>query len=142
MRFAAVSTLLVVFAGLASAPARAQHAVRLTWTASPDAASNPSLAYNVYRAPACAAAFAKLNNSPVAATSYTDAGVQPGSYCYQVTSVLTGAEGSPSNQAAVTIAAPQAPVDQACVHRGNLAAWRRCVAAAQRAKSKTEKPAP
>jgi hypothetical protein len=135
-------TLLAIAVVLASAPARAQHSVSLTWTASSDAAANPSLAYNVYRSPTCTGAFARLNASPLGATSYLDAAVLPGaSYCYQVTSVLSGAEGSPSNQAAVLIPSPTRGQQSGCAHRGNLVTWLRCVAAVQHAQPKKGKPA-
>ena len=63
---AATLTLLAIAIGLATPPARAQHSVSVMWTASTDAAANPSLAYNVYRSPICTGAFAKLNASPLA----------------------------------------------------------------------------
>ena len=123
----------------AAIPAPAQHSVSLTWTASVDAASNPSLAYNVYRASTCGGAFSKLNASPLAATTYLDAAVLPGSYCYQVTSVLNGTEGSPSNQAAVLIPGALLPQQTGCPHRGNLLAWVRCAAAVAHSQPKAGK---
>jgi hypothetical protein len=143
VKSAATLTLLAIAIALGSAPARAQHSVSLTWTASTDAATNPSLAYNIYRSPICTGTFAKLNASPLGATSYLDAAVLPGaSYCYQVTSVLSGAEGSPSNQAAVLIPSPPREQQSGCPHRGNLVTWLRCVAALQHAQPKRGKPAP
>lgn len=140
---AATLTLLAIAIALASAPARAQHSVSVTWTASTDATANPSLAYNVYRSPTCTGAFAKLNATPLGATSYLDAAVLPGaSYCYQVTSVLSGAEGSPSNQAAVLIPSPPREQQSGCPHRGSLVTWLRCVASVQHARPKRGKPAP
>ena len=143
MKSAAAFAFILVTIALASAPARAQHSVSLTWTASTDAAANPSLAYNVYRSPTCTGAFAKLNASPLGATSYLDTAVLPGaSYCYQVTSVLSGAESAPSNQAAVLIPSPPREQQSGCAHRGNLVTWLRCVAAIQHAQPKRGKPAP
>ena len=140
---AATLTLLAIAIGLATPPARAQHSVSVMWTASTDAAANPSLAYNVYRSPICTGAFAKLNASPLGATSYLDTAVLPGaSYCYQVTSVLSGAESAPSNQAAVLIPSPPREQQSGCAHRGNLVTWLRCVAALQHAQPKRGKPAP
>lgn len=85
----------------------APHSAVLTWTASADAASNPTLTYNVYRVngscPAVAptsvsgSGFAVLNTSPVTTTTFTDATIQPGVYCYFVTAALAGAESIPSN---------------------------------------------
>ena len=76
---AAIALLVLTFATI---PVSAQHSVNLTWTASSDAADNPSLAYNIYRASTCGGTFTKLNASPLAATAYLDAAVQAGSYCY------------------------------------------------------------
>ena len=136
----AVFTLLAI--ALASTPARAQNSVNLTWTASADAAANPSLAYNVYRSPICTGAFVKMNASPVAATGYLDSGVLPGSYCYQVNSVLSGVEGSASNQAAVLIPGQTLTQQLACRHRGNIIGWLRCVASVQHAQPRKGKSAP
>jgi hypothetical protein len=138
----AIAIAVILAMTLAAPAARAQHSVTLNWTASTDAAANPSLTYNVYRSPTCTGTFAKRNASPVAATSYVESGVLPGSYCYQVTSVLSGAEGAPSNQAAVLIPTPTLPQQSTCVHRGSLAAWLRCVASVQHSQPKRGKPAP
>ena len=137
-----IAIAIILAMTLAAPAARAQHSVTLNWTASTDAAANPSLTYNVYRSPTCTGAFAKRNASPVAATSYVESDVLPGSYCYQVTSVLSGSEGSPSNQAAVLIPATTLPQQSACAHRGSLAAWLRCVASVQHSQPKRGKPAP
>lgn len=119
----------------------------LTWAASASAASNPSLTYNVYRASPCSGSFAKINAGPVAATTYLDNEPAPGSYCYQVTAVLNGAESSPSNTAAATIlpiqpepqSAPNSPAPasakEPCSHAGDLATWIRCVASKAHAKA-------
>jgi hypothetical protein len=139
LEIAIVITLAIT---LATPAARAQHSVILTWTASTDAAANPSLTYNVYRSPTCTGTFAKRNSSPITSTSYAETGVLPGSYCYQVTSVLSGSEGVPSNQAAVLIPAPLLPQQSACAHRGSLAAWLRCVASVQHSQPKRGKLAP
>jgi len=96
-----------------ASPARAQHSASLSWTASSDAAANPTLGYNVYRlAGACPASgtsgFTKLNTSPVTATIYSDATVGLGSVCYYVTATLNGAESVPSNTASAVVL-PGAP---------------------------------
>src|SRR5271154_6260935 len=92
---------------LGAPPAHSQYTVRITWTASSDAAANPSLTYNVYRAATCAGSFAKINSAPVTSTSYVDSGTGAGAaYCYQVTSVLAGVESGPSNQAVAAVPPP------------------------------------
>ena len=96
-----------------AAPARAQHSASLSWTASPDAAANPSLGYNIYRlSGACptsgTAGFTKLNATPISTTTYTDASVGLGSFCYYVTATLNGAESVPSNTASAVVL-PGAP---------------------------------
>ena len=132
----AVAILISAFAAI---PASAQHTVNLTWTASSDATGNPSLAYNIYRASTCGSTFTKLNASPLAATAYLDAAVQPGSYCYQVTSVLSGAESAPSNQAAALIPGASLPQQTGCQHRGSLLSWLRCAGAIAHAQPKAGK---
>jgi hypothetical protein len=82
------------------------HSVTLNWTASTDAAGNPTLSYNVFRligACSATAAFTKINTTPVTATTFVDSGIAPGAYCYQATSFLNGAESKPSNQVAAVI---------------------------------------
>jgi hypothetical protein len=97
------------------------HTVNLSWGASPDAAANPTLTYNIYRlagacpsgAPATVAAltsagFAAANSAPITTTSYSDTTIGPGSYCYAATAVLSAAESVPSNLAPAVIL-PAAP---------------------------------
>ena len=81
-------------------PASAAHNVVLTWTASPDGG-----VVTVYRAPgACSTSsvFASIA-SGVAVNTYTDSTVTVGSFCYQVTTVVTGVESKPSNQVTAVI---------------------------------------
>ena len=99
---AVFASLALVLALVSVAPAKAQHSVSLSWTASSDAAANPTLAYNVYRlAGACPASgtvgFTKLTATPVTVSTFTDATVALGPACYYVTSTLNGAESLPSN---------------------------------------------
>jgi hypothetical protein len=109
-------TALLAFLALAlafAAPAKAQHSASLSWTASSDAAANPSMGYNVYRlAGACptsgTAGFTKLNSTPVTTTSFTDSTIALGNACYYVTATLNGAESVPSNTASAVIL-PGAP---------------------------------
>jgi hypothetical protein len=136
---AAAILALCALATAAAARAQTPHTVSLSWTASADAAANPSLTYNVYRSTGCSGPFVLMNNAPDSATTYLDAAVFAGTYCYLVTAVLSGVESVPSNQAAAAIPAraAQLPAAQAsCVHRGTLIAWLRCVAALPRPQSK------
>lgn len=103
---AAILFLLSFFGGAASAQA---HSVALAWTASADAAANPTLSYNVYRlngacpatAPTSVSAsgFTKLNSAAITTTAYTDSGIAPGTYCYFATAFLNSTESNPSNDA-------------------------------------------
>lgn len=86
------------------------HSVALTWTASTDAAANPTLTYNVYRlngaCPAVAptsvsgSGFIKLNAAAITTTTFSDSGIAPGTYCYFATAFLNSTESVPSNDAA------------------------------------------
>jgi hypothetical protein len=125
-----------IFAAMAMAltfgatPASAQHRVTLAWTASPTAAANPSLTYNVYRQTACTGVFQLQNVTPVAATNFLDGAVVPGTYCYEVTAVLAGVESVPTSVASAGIGAPSfTPSASGCTRRGTLLQWLRCVAA-------------
>jgi hypothetical protein len=118
--------------GFAAASAHAQHNVSISWTASTSAAGNPSLTYNVYRSSGCSGTFALLNTTPIGATTFLDAAVPPGTYCYQATAVLSGLESTPSNEASAVVPAvviitvpPTQP--NGCPHRGPLIGWIRCI---------------
>jgi hypothetical protein len=142
------AAMLLALCALVTTDAFAQsQSAYLRWAPSSDAASNPSLTYNVYRGSSCAGTFTKLNASPVAATIYLDNQPPPGSYCYRVTAVLNGIESTPSNNATATIlplqkqsqtssdsSAPSASSKAPCSHGGDLVNWIRCVAAKARAK--------
>lgn len=108
------SVLLTVAVLLLAVSATCQaHSVTLNWTASADAAGNPTLTYNVYRAAAACptdgtqpAGMAKVAN--VSAVTYQDTAVSVGqSYCYAITALLNGSESAYSNTAGGTI--PVAP---------------------------------
>ena len=124
------------------APAHAQHNVSLAWTASASAAGNPSLTYNVYRSPGCSGTFTLLNTTGIAATTFLDVAVPPGTYCYQATAVLAGVESAPSNEASaivpgtVVITVPLGP-PTACSHRGPLIGWIRCIGSRPHGPKKT-----
>lgn len=134
------------------ASAQQSESTYLRWTSSSDAAANPSLTYNVYRASFCSGAFTKLNTAPVTSTTYLDNQPPPGTYCYRVTAVLNGIESAPSNLATATILLletqpgpsyqpsaassdhqPPASAKAPCSHTGDLVNWIRCVAAKARA---------
>ena len=80
---------------LAAEPAG--HRVVLTWSA-PASSPDPVTGYNVYRTEAGSRAFARLNDSPITSTTYTDNNVQPGAaYTYYVVSVdAHGNQSAPS----------------------------------------------
>lgn len=124
-----IAIAVVLGIALNATPAICQRTVQITWQASSSAAGNPTLTYNVYRAPNCAGQFLKLNALGLSVTSYVDAAVAPGAtYCYRVTAVLNGVESAPSNPAVAVI---PPPVDRqaACEHRGPLIGWIRCLGA-------------
>jgi hypothetical protein len=80
--------------------AQGTHKVTLTWTASPDGG-----VVTVYRAiGTCSTSLTFTSiTSGVAGTTYADSALAPGRYCYQVTTVVNGAESVPSNQAQAVI---------------------------------------
>lgn len=85
--------------------AGAGHSVALTWTAPPDVVSGTT--YNAYRLNAACPSgaltgFTKVG-SAIAGTTYTDATVGAGNWCYYVTQAQGGAESGPSNSAAAVI---------------------------------------
>lgn len=85
-------------------------AIVLLWTDLLNPAT--STVYNVYRAPGiCSAnsAFVKLTQNTIPTTTYQD-NPPSGTYCYQVTAVINGIEGPPSNQLTV-VTKPAAPTD-------------------------------
>lgn len=95
--------------------AQSTHSVDLTWTASSDAAGNPTGTYTIYRAPAACStnppltAFLKVGTAPATATKFTDAPpIALGTYCYIVTFTVNGTESLASNltPAVVLPAAP------------------------------------
>ena len=82
----------------------ATHWVTLDWAAS----NSTVIGYNIYRTPASYESWAKLNSSPVVATSYTDWNVQGGDgYLFSVTSVnAQNVESAFSNATVSTIPSP------------------------------------
>lgn len=125
----------------------------LVWTPNSDAATNPSLTYNVYRATSCSGTFAKINAAPVITTNYLDNQPPAGTYCYRVTAVLDVMESNPSNTAIATILPRQpqtnrtvapapASAQKGCSHSGSLISWIRCIAARPRPNPTRPPPAP
>lgn len=88
------------------------HTVTITWTASSDAAGNPSLVYDIYRAPAACPAtplvFVKVGTTAPLALTFTDTAVPLGTMCYSVTSLVNGVESVQSNPAPAVVL-PAAP---------------------------------
>jgi hypothetical protein len=100
-------------AAVAMTMMQSSHSVTLTWTASTDAIGNPTLFYDVYRAPvACTATptptFSRVGSTAPLATTFTDTAVPLGVFCYVVTSLVNGAESVSSNTAPAVIL-PAAP---------------------------------
>ena len=78
----------------------ASHSVALSWMAS---TSSGVTGYNVYRGTVLGS-YSKMNGSPVAQASYTDATVQGGTYYYVVTAVnSSNAESTYSDPATVVV---------------------------------------
>jgi hypothetical protein len=122
-----IAALLALALAFCVSPVCAQYVVKISWTASTDAAANPSLTYNVYRAATCPGHFTKINAAPITGASFVDTSAAAGAtYCYQVTAVLSGVEGAPSNQA-VAVVPPPADRQAACEHRGPIIGWIRCL---------------
>lgn len=88
------------------------HSIAVSWTPSSDAAANPTLAYQVYRANSLCTAtslvFVKIGSTTTPVLVFNDLAVPPGNYCYKVTSLLNGAESVDSNTAPAVIL-PGAP---------------------------------
>lgn len=99
-----------------TASAQTSHGVDLTWTASTDAAANPSLTYNEYRLiGACPTTgtpvFTKVNSAPITTTEFFDANPAPinSTLCYYVTAVLNGLESAPSSTVQLVFLPPPFP---------------------------------
>lgn len=100
----ATVALLSLFVAVTPLFGQSGHSVKLTWVDSVNPAGQTS--YTVYKATgACSSnsSFAKLT-SGVTALTFTDANVAFGTFCYQVTATVNGAEGAASNQAGATAA--------------------------------------
>jgi hypothetical protein len=108
---------LIAFLLLSATGAMAQstHSVDLSWTASIDAAANPSGTYIIYRAPVpctpapAATAFVKVGSAIASLTKFTDPVVPLGPFCYAVTFSVNGAESLQSNLTPAVVL-PAAPV--------------------------------
>jgi hypothetical protein len=84
-------------------PVPIQHSVALSWSASSNV-----IGYNVYRASVAGGAYAKVNVSPVAATSYVDSSVASGRTYYYVATALdsNNSESTYSSQAIAVVPTP------------------------------------
>ena len=103
--------LFVLLMGLAAfaSTAKAQHTVKLSWTASADTPNT-----NVYRNPgACPTTpngFTKLTSVPVTVAAFTDSAPVIGLSCYYVTAFVNGLESAPSSTVQVSLP-PAAPTN-------------------------------
>lgn len=97
------ATISLLGDGTQTSSPTAAHAVTLTWSAS----ASPVAGYDVYRSEVSGGPYAKLDQAPVAADTYTDATVQAGNtYYYVVTSVnSSGVQSANSAQASATVPA-------------------------------------
>ncbi|HEV2245594.1 MAG TPA: Ig and FN3 domain-containing protein [Terriglobia bacterium] len=68
------------------------HSVNLSWTAS----TSSVIGYNVYSSRVSGGPYVKLNSTPMATTSYTDATVQSGQTYYYVTTAVASGGGTES----------------------------------------------
>lgn len=103
-----LSVLLVV----GTAFGQTTHSVTATWTASPDAAANPTLTYNIYRATSdCTAPNLQLLAvvGPGVLTFKDTTVAASTTYCYGITAELNGLESTPVNGVAVIPANPKPP---------------------------------
>jgi hypothetical protein len=84
----------------------AQHSITLTWTASSDAAANPSMTYNVWRSSGvCGAASPMVQVATgLTALTYKDSAVAAAqTWCYGVTAQVGTAISPMSNEVAGTV---------------------------------------
>lgn len=107
--------LLAILLLLAACPLQAGTAT-ITWSASPDAAANPTLSYNVYRSTgSCPTTIDPTKMTKLGSAtslSYSDTTVSVGTWCYYVTSALNGAESvfdSTAKNWATGVAPPASP---------------------------------
>lgn len=96
LKVVAVAMLLVAGLTVCASAQAATHSVILNWT---DASNPAGTTYSIYRAPsACTGTpvFAKIT-SGLTAKTYTDAALQPGTFCYAATATLNALESGQSN---------------------------------------------
>jgi fibronectin type 3 domain-containing protein len=99
------STAVIDLSGTgASASGSGSHQVTLSWDA-PSSASDPVVAYDIYRAAGGSSTYQLLNSSADTQTTYVDTNVQASAtYVYYVTSVDSlGVQSTSSNQVTATI---------------------------------------
>lgn len=115
--------LVLVALALIAQPMLAQAAtasVVLSWAQS----TTPGVLYNVYRETAAGActsttsgtgpACLKLNTTPLAVLTYTDAPAMGSQYFYVVRSTINGVESANSNEVSVNLATPNPPTSLKC----------------------------
>jgi len=107
--------VMLVLLSATAVMAQSTHSVDLSWTASIDAAANPSGTYTIYRAPVpctpapAATAFVKIGSAIASLTKFTDPVVPLGPFCYAVTFTVNGVESLQSNLTPAVVL-PAAPV--------------------------------
>lgn len=92
---------LILLLALAAIAQTRSHYTILNWSPTED----PGATYNVYRASGICTpgqTFTKLTSGLTLAT-YQDNAVVVGSYCYQITATVAGAESVPSSQMSATV---------------------------------------
>jgi fibronectin type 3 domain-containing protein len=80
---------------------QANYSVALSWNPS----DSSVMGYNLYRSTQSGGPYAKLNSSPMSATSYTDSNIVSGTTYYYVSTAVNSAdqESAYSNQASATV---------------------------------------
>lgn len=103
-----LATFVLLFAGASQAQG---HTVTLTWTASTDAAANPTLTYTVSRASGVCSATSVFTvlQAGISAVTYANTNVSPGTYCYTVSAQLNGATSGTTAAPNPTASAPVLP---------------------------------
>lgn len=92
--------LVLLFSGCGLA--QAAHTVTLTWA---DTLNPAGTTYNIYKATSTCSGTPSFVKTATGVTlkTWDDTNVQPGNYCYQVTSNFAGMESAPSNSAAAPV---------------------------------------
>jgi hypothetical protein len=103
---------IVVLGCAGATPAQSTHSNALSWGAS----TSTGATYNVYKDHGCAGAFVKLTTAPIAALTYTDAGMADGEVnCYLVTAAVGAGESAQAESTVVRAVTPTVTPGQAAV---------------------------